>query len=451
MKSAEQFQHKKILILGLAKSGEAAARLLLRLGAHIVVNDAKPYDENEQAQQLEKEGVPVVCGGHPLSLVDEGFDLIVKNPGIPYTNPIILAAQEKEIEVVTEIELAYLLSEAEIIAISGSNGKTTTTTLVYEMLHGGARTPLIAGNIGTVACEVAEQANADDVLVLEVSSFQLQGTTSFKPKVSVLLNLFDAHLDYHGTKEAYVQAKAKITANQTEEDLFVYNADDPLVAAVAATSAARLLPFSLKRELPEGVSCQDQVISYRGEPIIHTDEIVLPGAHNIENILAAIGAALSMGAVREQIVKVLTSFSGVAHRLEFVREVNGRRFYNDSKATNILASQKALEAFEQPIILLAGGLDRGNEFDELVPSLKNVRTLITFGETKHKLAKAAKAAGIETILFAEWVEDAVKKAYQQSAENDVILLSPACASWDQYKTFEERGSRFAEAVMALNG
>ncbi|KHF40780.1 UDP-N-acetylmuramoyl-L-alanine--D-glutamate ligase [Halalkalibacter okhensis] len=449
MKSNDLFKGKRILVLGLAKSGEAAARLLHKLGAFVVVNDAKPYEENEQAKELEELGIEVVCGHHPLSLLEEKLDLIVKNPGIPYSNPIIHEAIHRGLSVVTEVEIASLISEAEIVAITGSNGKTTTTTLIYEMVKNSKREPLIAGNIGTVACEVAEKAKSNQVMVLEVSSFQLIGTEQFKPKVSVFLNLFDAHLDYHGTKEEYSLAKAKITANQSKEDYLVYNIDDPTVCKIANESRASLIPFSVKQKLTKGFWIQEGSIYYNDQPIISLDSIVLPGAHNLENILAAMGAAITLGARLPQIEHVLQTFSGVEHRLQFVTEYKDRRFYNDSKATNILASQKALEAFEQPIVLLAGGLDRGNDFDELLPSLNNVKALITFGETKEKLAKTATEANVETIVYADGMEEAVLAAFEHSDAGDVILLSPACASWDQYRTFEERGRRFVDAVKNL--
>ncbi|WP_332690033.1 UDP-N-acetylmuramoyl-L-alanine--D-glutamate ligase [Halalkalibacter lacteus] len=449
MKSQEQFKGKKILVLGLAKSGEAAAKLLSKLDAIVTVNDSKPYEENEKAKELEKLGIRVICGHHPVELLDEAFDFVVKNPGIPYSNPIVSEALRKGLTVVTEVELASIISKAEIVAITGSNGKTTTTTLIYEMLIGSKKEPLIAGNIGTVACEVAEKATSENIIVLEMSSFQLLGTETFKPKVSVFLNLFDAHLDYHGTKDEYRYAKAKITANQSKEDFLVFNADNEDVVLVAETSSATLIPFSVTKKLDAGLYIKNGAIYYDQQRIVSVDSIVLPGAHNLENILAAIGAALIMGATIEQINHVLTTFSGVEHRLQYVKEFNGRRIYNDSKATNILASQKALEAFDQPIILLAGGLDRGNEFDDLVSSLSNVKALVTFGQTKEKLAKTAKKANVDTILFAQSIEDAVKSAYEQSERGDVILLSPACASWDQFKTFEERGERFVQAVEHL--
>ncbi|MBP3952127.1 UDP-N-acetylmuramoyl-L-alanine--D-glutamate ligase [Bacillus suaedae] len=445
MKKLEQFRGKHVLILGLAKSGEAAAKLLHKYGAIITVNDAKPYAENEQAKNLEGMGMRVVCGHHPVELLDRSFDYLVKNPGIPYTNPIVQEATNRGLPVITEVEISSLISDAEIIAITGSNGKTTTTTLVYEMLKNSLKTPHLAGNIGTVSCEVAEQLTEQDIMVLEVSSFQLLGTVEFKPKVSVLLNLFDAHLDYHGTKDEYIKAKSKITVNQDGNDYFVFNADDYEVAKVAQSSQATLVPFSTKKEC-DGLYIKDQMIYFKNDKLISLEEVVLPGAHNVENILAAIGASILLGANQEQIKHVLKTFTGVEHRLQFVEEFEGRRFYNDSKATNILATKKALEAFKQPIVLLAGGLDRGNEFTELKDALMNVHVLVAFGETKDKLAEAARDAGVQSIVFAEFMEDAVSLAFEQSNRGDVILLSPACASWDQYKTFEERGNRFVDAV-----
>ncbi|OLS37384.1 UDP-N-acetylmuramoyl-L-alanine--D-glutamate ligase [Alkalihalophilus pseudofirmus] len=449
MKNTEMYRGKNVLVLGLAKSGEAAALLLHELGAKVIVNDAKSYDENDQAKALEKKGIKVVCGEHPLSLLDQELECVVKNPGIPYHNPIVKEAVRRNIPVITEVELTSALSEADMIAITGSNGKTTTTTLIHEMLKKSAKNPLIAGNIGTVSCDVVKGAASDDVIVLEASSFQLLGTENFHPKASVLLNLFDAHLDYHGTKEEYVAAKSKITANQTEDDIFVYNLDDPLVCQVAEKSKAAKLPFSTKEVVSEGVYVNQGSIYFKDQLIIALSEVVLPGSHNVENILAAVGAAMTMGAKVTQIQHVLKTFSGVEHRLQFVKKINDRLFYNDSKATNILAAKKALEAFSQPVILLAGGLDRGNEFDELASSLSNVKALVAFGETKEKLARTAKGAGIAEVEYADRVKDAVECAYRLSEEGDVILLSPACASWDQYKTFEERGNEFVAAVDKL--
>lgn len=449
MKDIKSYQHKKILVLGLAKSGVSAAALLHKLGAFVTVNDSKPLSENPEAQGLLEQGIKVVCGSHPIELMDEGFELVVKNPGIPYFNPMIQKAVEKKIPIITEVELAYQISEAPLIGITGTNGKTTTTTLIYEMLSDGNKQPLIAGNIGTVASGVAQEATSDNIIVIELSSFQLMGIDQFKPKIAIITNLYDAHLDYHGTKAEYVEAKARITMNQTEEDYLIVNADQDVVMEIARRSHAKIIPFSTKKVLDNGAYVKDGWVCFNGEQIIETKDIVLPGKHNLENILCAVAATLLSGAGKEAIFNVLTSFAGVRHRLQFVGDVEGRKFYNDSKATNILATENALAAFDAPIVLLAGGLDRGNSFDELVPSLKNVKTLVTFGQTAEKVGQAGKDAGIKTILRVDNVEKAVPVAFEHSEPGDVILLSPACASWDQYKTFEVRGDMFIEAVHKL--
>lgn len=449
MKTINDYTHKKILVLGLAKSGVGAALLLHKLGAFVTVNDYKPLSENPQAQGLLEQGIKVICGEHPIELLEEGFELIVKNPGIPYHNPMIVGAMERGIPVITEVELAYQISEAPFIAITGTNGKTTTTTLVYEMLKAGNKNPLIAGNIGTVASEVAQTAETHNQIVIELSSFQLMGTPSFRPKIAILTNLYDAHLDYHGTRLEYIKAKANITKNQTSEDFFIVNAEQEEVMNVARASKAQIVPFSTGRELTNGAFIKDGWLIFEGEQIMQQADIRLPGAHNLENILSAVAAAKLSGVQNDAIYQVLTTFTGVKHRLQFIGEVCGRLFYNDSKATNILATKNALAAFDKPIILLAGGLDRGNEFDELIPSFKNVKAIITFGQTAGKMENAAQKAGIKTIQRVDNVGKAVPLAYELSEPGDVVLLSPACASWDQYKTFEVRGDIFIEAVHKL--
>jgi UDP-N-acetylmuramoylalanine--D-glutamate ligase len=450
MKNKDYFLGKHILIVGLAKSGFAAAKLLHSFGAHVVVNDRQPREGNKEAEMLEQMGIFVQCGGHPLSLLEREIDFLVKNPGIPYQNPLIEEAVNRNIPVYTEVEIAGLISEATIIAITGSNGKTTTTTLIGEMLKNSDRTPIVAGNIGTVFSEVAANSTSDDILVAELSSFQLMGTEKFKPQISVFLNLFEAHLDYHGSLEEYGKAKAKITENQDLNDFVIYNADDERVAELMKHSKAKHIPFSVKGKMTEGSFIQDGALYFQQSKIIDLKEIVLPGEHNLSNIMAAAAAAMLAGASIKQIVQVLKTFSGVTHRLQYVGDVEGRRFYNDSKATNILATKAALSAFEKDVILLAGGLDRGNSFDDLIPSLKNVKVLVTFGQTAEKMAEAGRQAGIETIKRADNVEEAVPVAYSHSKDGDVILLSPACASWDQYKTFEQRGDMFINSVHKLN-
>lgn len=449
MKNKQMYTNKLVLVIGLAKSGLAASMLLHRLGAKVVVNDQKSIEDNPEASQLQELGVEVICGGHPLELFERGFDLVVKNPGIPYANPLIKKAIEKGISVITEIEIAAMISEAEMIAITGSNGKTTTTTLIYEMLKESGRQPLISGNIGTVACEVAEEATSENILVTEVSSFQLMGTEQFHPKIAVFLNLFDAHLDYHGTRQEYGLAKAKIFANLTSEDHCVINEDDDEIMMLSEAVRARKTTFSVKKKVENGAYIQGQEIYYHNQKIISLGEIVLPGAHNLENILAAICAAKLAGANTERIGQVLSTFAGVKHRTQFVTEINDRKFYNDSKATNMLATKVAILAFNQPIILIAGGLDRGNEFDELIPTLKNVKGVVLYGQSAQKIQIASEKAGLTFIKIVNNVTEAVNLAYQNSKRGDVILLSPACASWDQFQTFEHRGDAFIEAVYNL--
>ncbi|WP_261133905.1 UDP-N-acetylmuramoyl-L-alanine--D-glutamate ligase [Bacillus sp. Marseille-Q3570] len=449
MERKHELNNKNVLVVGLAKSGFAAAKVLIKYGANVVVNDMKELEKNQEAKKLINQGVEVHCGSHPLTLLDKPIDFIVKNPGIPYTNPLIDAALEKEIPVFTEVELVSYLTDAEIIGITGSNGKTTTTTLVGLMMENSPKKPIVAGNIGTVLCEVADQTDVDDILVAELSSFQLMGVQTFKPYIGVLLNIFDAHLDYHGTREAYGKAKARLFMNQTEEDFCIFNADDQEVMALVENVKSKKVPFSTKQTLSNGACLKEGFVTFNDERIIAIDEIVLPGEHSLENILAATSAAKIAGADNNQIINILKTFSGVEHRLQYVDTVEGVKFYNDSKATNILATQKAISAFNQPLVLLAGGLDRGNDFDALIPYLNNTKALITFGETAPKLIKTAKEAGIKVIEHVDNVEKAVPVAYECSVSGDVVLLSPACASWDQYPSFEQRGDMFIEAVHKL--
>lgn len=446
MKQITQFEQQNILILGLAKSGFAAAKLLKKLGATITVNDGAPLEGNEAAQSLLDDGFEVICGSHPIELLERPFDLIVKNPGIPYTNPIVESAQSLGIPVWTEIELAYLISEAPIIAITGSNGKTTTTTLLYHILNVGQKNPLIAGNIGTVSCTVAEEATADDIIVLEASSFQLMGTENFKPKVSILTNLYDAHLDYHGDFEAYSEAKAHITLHQDEEDYFIYNADQQFVREIAERTKAKKIPFSTNGKTLNGISADDELIYWNGEAILERKFIKLPGQHNLENILSAVAAAKLFNCEDTVIEEILSSFTGVKHRMQFVKEHHGRKYYNDSKATNTLATKSALSAFTVPTILIAGGLDRGQSFEELRDNMEYVKAVVAVGETKEKFLAFAKSCGIDNAVLANSMEEAVAIAQSYALPEEVVLLSPASASWDEYPSFEIRGDRFIEAV-----
>ncbi len=448
MRTLKNFPYKHALVLGLAKSGTAAATILLNNNVHVRINDYNTKPDADIVTEFGRLGAEVVVGSHPLSIL-EGIDIIVKNPGIPYSNVILKEAEERNIPIITEIELAASLAgDNKLIGITGSNGKTTTTSLVYQMLEASERQTKLAGNIGVVASEVAETLEEDDLLLLELSSFQLMGVHKFKPHVVALLNLFDAHLDYHGSVDAYIAAKKNIIINQTEDDYIVYNSDDTRVVTAIENAKAIRIPFSTVKQHTEGAWLDDYYMYFKDEKIIELQDIVLVGDHNKENILAAIAVSLTMGATKAGIHHVLTTFTGVEHRLQYVANIKDRLFYNDSKATNMLATEKALQSFQQPTILLAGGLDRGDDYEQLIPYLQNVREMVVFGETADQLSDLAIKQQIK-VNKVENVKEAAQVAYAHSEPGDVILLSPACASWDQYKTFEERGNMFIQAVHTL--
>ena len=449
MKQLPLVFHKKILVLGLAKSGTAAAEILHDLGAFVTVNDSKPFEQNENAQYLLSKGLTVICGSHPEDLLDEGFSLIVKNPGIPYSNPVISEAKKRGIPVWTEVELAYRISDAPMIGITGSNGKTTTTTLIFEMLQAGNKQPLIAGNIGTAASAVAAEASEQNVIVTELSSFQLMGTEEMKPEIAILTNLYEAHLDYHTDFKEYTDAKFNITKRQDESNWFIYNGEQQIVTDYASKSKAKKVPFYVSAYSGTGISADEDFIYWNGEKLFDRSLIALRGKHNLENVLAATAAALLSECSLEDIIHVLSTFHGVKHRTQFVREWHNRKFYNDSKATNALATKSALEGFKEPVILLAGGVDRGHSFDELIPYLHNVKALIHYGATAERLQKFGEEQKIPKVIQVNNLVEAIAEGVKVSEEGDIILLSPASASWDQYVSFEVRGDEFIDQVLAL--
>ncbi|MGO2100421.1 UDP-N-acetylmuramoyl-L-alanine--D-glutamate ligase [Vagococcus salmoninarum] len=453
MKTVTNYENKKILVLGLARSGVSAAKLLQQLGALVTVNDAKEFSENPEAQDLLSLGIRVVTGSHPVELLDEEFTLIVKNPGIPYSNPILEKAMALNLPIITDVELAYQISEAMVIGITGTNGKTTTTTMLGDILNNSPAVGkgLLAGNIGSPASTVAQQGTAEDILVTELSSFQLMGIQEFHPHISIITNLFEAHLDYHGTRAEYVQAKWNIQKQMTQGDYLIINADQQELIALSQTTKAQVIGFSTKEVLENGAYLQNEMIYFQGEPVMAATDIGVPGAHNIENAMAAIIAAKLLKVSNQTIKETLSNFSGVEHRTEFVTEKAGRKFYNDSKATNSLATEMALSGFDNSkVILLAGGLDRGNEFTSLVPAIKGLKGIVLYGESRQKLVVAAKEAEIEKISIVENIQEAVAEAVAFSSSGDIVLLSPACASWDQFENFEIRGQAFKEAVTKIN-
>ncbi|MCI1634469.1 MAG: UDP-N-acetylmuramoyl-L-alanine--D-glutamate ligase [Liquorilactobacillus nagelii] len=450
MKVIKSYQDKKVLVLGLGKSGINAAKLLAKLGAKVTVNDLHAPKDPQVIKDLTTQGIKVITGSHPLELAKQN-ELMVKNPGIPYSNPLVEAAQAAGLPIITEPELAYEILDSPLVAVTGTNGKTTTTTLITLMLDQDrtAGRAYSAGNIGIPASQVAQKATTNDVMVAELSSFQLLGITQLRPHVAVITNIYEAHTDYHGSRANYVKAKLRITKNQTAKDYLIINWDSEEWRNLSQKSAAQVIPFSRKTVVPNGAYQQGEYLYFKGEKIIKASDIKIPGSHNIENALAAIAAAKIMGQNNQAICQVLRTFSGVKHRIQYVMTVNQRKFYNDSKATNIEACERALGSFDQPIVLLAGGLDRGFTFERLIPDFKHVRAMICFGETAKLMAAAGEQAGIKQIEFTQDVISAVPLAYQLSQPGDVVLLSPACASWDQYPTFEVRGDRFINAIEKL--
>ncbi|WP_134684612.1 UDP-N-acetylmuramoyl-L-alanine--D-glutamate ligase [Brevibacillus migulae] len=448
----EDYRNQQVVVLGLAKSGVAVAKLLHRFGAQVVVNDKKPREEAVGAEELEALGIKVITGHHPDDLIHENLALVVKNPGIPYEAPPVAKALALHIPVVTEVELAYQISQAPIIGITGSNGKTTTTTLVGLILEKAKIDTVVGGNIGTPLCSLAETMREDQLLVAELSSFQLMGTATFRPKIGALLNLYPAHLDYHHTKEAYLAAKLKLFANQTEEDIAILPQDQLEELGPLPPMRAQIYTFSQKAAVKQGVYIQDRKILFvngngQAEEIMPVSALTIP---HVENALAAILITKLAGADHASMAEVLSTFPGVEHRMEFVATVDDVRYYNDSKATNPEAASRAIQAFTEPIVLIAGGLDRGITFSELVPVMqKHVKAIVTYGETAEILLQRAEEAGISERCRVDNVERAVVTAASLAQPGDVVLLSPACASWDLYPSFEVRGSMFKDGVHRL--
>lgn len=453
MRQVDNYKNKNILVIGLGKSGVGVAKLLFKLGAQVTVNDASTPKDMTEVDELKSLGIRVITGSHPMTLVDENFSLVVKNPGINYDNVLVAAFLEKNTPIVTEIEIASLVFEGNLVGVTGSNGKTTTTTMIHEMLNAGNEADVFkAGNIGIPMSVIVQQATETDTIVAELSSFQLMGAPTLHPHIAVITNIFSNHLDYHKTRENYVNAKMNITKNQTKNDYLVINWDNDEWQQLSQRSQAQVIPFSRLAKSKRGAYELDGDLYWQENKIMAASDVNVVGDHNIENALAAIAVA-KISQVSDAVIKhVLESFGGVRHRMQFVMEYNGRKVYNDSKATDIEATEMALNGFKQPVILLAGGLDRGYTFEKLEPSLKkHVKAIILFGETAKKLADSATQANLQEIEYSETAETAVPLAFKISAPGDVILLSPANASWDQYPNFEVRGDKFIQAVENFTG
>lgn len=438
--------NKKVLVLGTAKSGIAAAKYLVEAGADVTVNDGGTPSGTDQDTLL-KLGVKTTFGEHPLTLL-EGVELIVKNPGIPYQIPLLQEALVRQIPIWTEVELGYRATNAQWVAITGSNGKTTTTTLVHELLKQQTRPVHLAGNIGFPAIEIAKEAEDDAIIVIELSSFQLMGMHAFKPMSAAFLNLSAAHLDYHGDLESYAEAKARIFRNMDANDRLVVNADDDVVMRLSDQAKAERLRFS--RKSPAYARVEQDMIIVGETPILPVAELALGGGHNLENVLAALTLVEPFNIPLQAVQDVLRTFGGVAHRTEYIGEFKGRKVYNDSKATNNVATEAALSGFKAPIIWLCGGLERGADLTPLVESMTQVKHVVGLGETGPRFAELARQEKIDATVVSDMAQ-AVQAAFDVSQAGDIILLSPASASWDQYKTYEERGEHFVRAVESIGG
>jgi len=447
-----ELRGKRVLVVGLGKSGVASALFLKLRGARVTVSDTKTEDElRAEIPVLLDHGITVETGEHGERTF-HGQDLIVVSPGVSVDALPIVQARTSGEPIIGEIELAAQFLPGRIVAITGSNGKTTTTTLTGEILTAGGLPTLVGGNIGTPAISLVERAKPDHIIVLEVSSFQLETIQTFRPKMAVILNITPDHLDRHRTFAAYAGAKARIFENQQADDFAVLNADDPNCVALAEGIRAHICWFSRKKEVQQGASVQDGRIGFRDaggkREIMLVSEIPLKGAHNLENVLAAICAGALMGVKPEHIRRAVQQFKAVEHRLEYVATIRGVDYYNDSKATNVDATIKALESFPANIHLILGGKDKGSDYTVLNDLLRErVKRVYTIGAAAEKIESHIKGAA--EIVPAEALDDAVRRAAAVAQAGDVVLLAPACASFDQFDNYEHRGRVFKEVVHTL--
>ena len=444
------FENNKIFILGFARSGYEAAKLLAKRGNTVILNDMKTEQDEEKVKELEDLGVEIILGSHPDDILDESFDYLIKNPGVPIDHKYVLKARELGIEVINEVEMAYRLMPREgviLVGITGTNGKTTTTTLIYEIIKTAGKRVHLTGNIGYPLCGFLDKLEKGDIIVMEVSCQQLENLDKFNPDIAVMTNLSEAHIDFLKSYENYKRVKGKIFKNQTKDDVAILNIENEDVINLTKDIKSTVKYFSSK-DVINGCYIKDNAIYYYDEKIVDLSDVKLVGNHNYENIMAAIMVVKELNIDNEAINKVLTTFTGVEHRLEFVKEVNKRSFYNDSKATNIKSTQIALASFNRPTILILGGMERHQDFFELKDYMCNVKLIVCYGENKNRIKEFGDTLMIETVVV-DNLREAVSKAYELSSENDVILLSPASASWDQYKCFEDRGTEFKNEVLKL--
>jgi UDP-N-acetylmuramoylalanine--D-glutamate ligase len=443
---------QRVVVAGLARSGGAACRLLLRLGASVIGTDQRGADEaGPDIESLGRQGVRLELGGHRLETL-RSADLVVVSPGIDLRRPPFRQARDAGVPVIGEVELAYRSTDATFLGVTGTNGKSTTTTLLGAMLAEAGLPSLVAGNIGTPLCQVVPGLSPDHLVVAELSSFQLETVERFRPRVALLLNLSPDHLDRYDRLDDYYGAKTRIFANQGPGDVAVVNGDDPLVLELTREVHARKLEFSRKRRVADGAFLEgDRLLVSRSggeEMACRWSELKVFGVHNQENALAAAAAAAELGVPVEAIRTTLLRFEGLEHRLEAVAEINGVRYINDSKGTNVGAVIRSLESFDEPIVLIAGGKDKLGDFAPLVPYVRRrVKRVVLIGQAAGRIR--SQLAGACPVVDAGDLEDAVRRAAAAASPGEVVLLSPGCASFDMFADFEARGRAFKEAVWRL--
>ncbi len=446
--------NKKVLVFGSGISGIAASRLLEKKGAKVILYDGnETLDKEKMRQQIgEKTQVEIVLGTFPEEILDR-LSLVVMSPGVPTDLPIVKKMRAADIPIWGEIELAYAYGKGDVLAITGTNGKTTTTALLGEIMRSYNPSTYIVGNIGNPYTAVADTLTEDSVTVAEISSFQLETIDKFCPKVSAILNITPDHLNRHHTMEAYIRAKEDIAKNQTQEQVCVLNYEDEVLREFGSHVKADVIYFSSQRKLERGIYLEDECIIYNNEvkmELCHVDELKLLGIHNYENVMAAAAIALAYGVPAEIVKTVIRQFAGVEHRIEFVCEQNGVAYYNDSKGTNPDAAIKGIQAMNRPTYLIGGGYDKDSEYDEWIEAFAGkVKKLVLLGATKEKIAATARRHGFEDIILTGTFEEAVMTCVNLANPGEAVLLSPACASWGMFKNYEERGDKFKEIVNSL--
>ena len=450
----DNIKNKKVLIVGLGRSGIAAAQAMIRLGADVSIQDSKKEETMDRSLVSFFKTKGAVCYFDDVPKDMGVFDMVILSPGVNPELPFIQEAMAKGAEVTGELEIAYRIGRGNFVAITGTNGKTTTTTLTGEIFAAAGRKTHVVGNIGTAVISESLDAGEDDWLVTETSSFQLETTRYFKPRISAILNITPDHLNRHHTMKAYAEAKGKIFANQSADGFLIVNREDRLCMELAKSAKARVVPFSSERELPFGAFVKDGEIIIRDDvcdhPICRTDELKIIGKHNVENALAAAAVSFFAGIPEEIIGETVRGFGGVAHRLEFCAEVDGVKYYNDSKGTNTDATLIALNAIGKDIILIAGGDAKGQNFDGLAEEFGGrVKALVLLGRDAYMIKDAAEKAGFTAVYGCRNMDECVLTAHEIAEPGDTVLLSPACASWDMYDNFEQRGDHFKDCVRRL--